>query len=187
MRLSALLLALVLSPVASDAELRGSSVPVGAAAPTDYRMDRFRAPVPDAVAGAKTISTEQARHLLEGGAVFVDVLRAARRPQGLPENTLWLPKKRLNIPGTLWLPDVGFGALSDELHAYFRTNLERSTGGNQDRIVVIYCLADCWMSWNAAKRAASYGYTAVHWYPEGTDGWGAAGYPLVESLPVPMD
>jgi hypothetical protein len=30
-----------------------------------------------------------------------------------------------------------------------------------------YCLADCWMSWNAAKRALSLGYSNVAWYREG--------------------
>ncbi len=33
------------------------------------------------------------------------------------------------------------------------------------------------MSWNAAKRAAAFGYRAVHWYPDGADGWQAAGLP----------
>ena len=43
------------------------------------------------------------------------------------------------------------------------------------RLLVIYCQADCWMSWNAAKRALSYGYPNVAWYPDGTDGWERAG------------
>ncbi|MEA1648849.1 hypothetical protein UAJ10_07440 [Nitrospirillum sp. BR 11164] len=34
------------------------------------------------------------------------------------------------------------------------------------------------MSWNATKRAAGYGYTNVAWYPDGVDGWRAAGLPL---------
>ena len=42
------------------------------------------------------------------------------------------------------------------------------------------------MSWNAAKRALSYGYSRVYWYPEGTDGWAAAGGELTEATPVPM-
>jgi rhodanese-related sulfurtransferase len=41
------------------------------------------------------------------------------------------------------------------------------------------------MSWNAAKRALSYGYTDVAWYPEGTDGWAFAGLPLVDAQPEP--
>ena len=42
------------------------------------------------------------------------------------------------------------------------------------------------MSWNAARRALAYGYDQVIWYPEGTDGWRAAGLPLVPAQPVPM-
>ena len=42
------------------------------------------------------------------------------------------------------------------------------------------------MSWNAAKRAISYGYSNVHWYPEGTDGWAEAGLPLAGAEPVPV-
>jgi rhodanese-related sulfurtransferase len=41
------------------------------------------------------------------------------------------------------------------------------------------------MSWNAAKRALSYGYTHVFWYPQGTDGWRTQGYPTAELQPEP--
>jgi rhodanese-related sulfurtransferase len=41
------------------------------------------------------------------------------------------------------------------------------------------------MSWNAAKRVLSYGYSNVAWYPDGTDGWERAGLPLVEAQPEP--
>jgi hypothetical protein len=33
------------------------------------------------------------------------------------------------------------------------------------------------MSWNATKRAVGYGYAQAFWYPEGADGWIAAGEP----------
>ncbi len=49
--------------------------------------------------------------------------------------------------------------------------------------VILYCLANCWMSWNAAKRALSLGYSNVAWYREGTDGWSGAGLPLEEATP----
>ena len=32
------------------------------------------------------------------------------------------------------------------------------------------------MSWNAAKRALSWGYSNVAWYPDGTDGWRTPGF-----------
>jgi rhodanese-related sulfurtransferase len=41
------------------------------------------------------------------------------------------------------------------------------------------------MSWNAAKRILTYGYSNVAWYPEGTDGWERAGLTLTESQPEP--
>jgi PQQ-dependent catabolism-associated CXXCW motif protein len=71
------------------------------------------------------------------------------------------------------------------MESYFRTNLERISDGDRGKILIFYCLKDCWMSWNAAKRAQSFGYTRINWYPEGTDGWEAAGLPLEENRPVP--
>ena len=40
------------------------------------------------------------------------------------------------------------------------------------------------MSWNAAKRALTYGYTNVSWFPDGTDGWQEIGLPVVDVKPV---
>ena len=71
------------------------------------------------------------------------------------------------------------------LEQYFRTQLSGATKRRSDIPIVFYCLADCWMSWNAAKRAASWGYKQVYWYRDGTDGWEAAKLPLVEAKPVP--
>jgi PQQ-dependent catabolism-associated CXXCW motif protein len=56
-----------------------------------------------------------------------------------------------------------------------------------DQPIVIYCLADCWMSWNAVKRAASYGYTKLYWYRDGTDGWSDAGLPVEPAREIPQD
>jgi rhodanese-related sulfurtransferase len=41
------------------------------------------------------------------------------------------------------------------------------------------------MSWNAAKRALSLGYSNVAWYPEGTEGWTFFDLPTQESQPEP--
>ena len=154
--------------------------------PSDYRRSEFRAPVPCTLAGASVVSTEALRRLVEQESpVLVDVLPSPRRPEGLAEDAIWLPPARRNIPGSVWLPNIGFGDLPVEEEAYLRANLERLTGGERSRRVVIYCLADCWMSWNAARRLVGWGYTSIIWYPLGSDGWEAAGLPLVEALPVP--
>ena len=70
----------------------------------------------------------------------------------------------------MWLPDTGYGKLAATTEDYLRRGLVRATAGNTAALVVVYCQADCWMSWNAAKRIPAYGYSSVAWYPEGTDG-----------------
>ena len=153
--------------------------------PSGYRMSEYRAPVPCTLAGATVVTTEALRLKIEHDRpLLVDVLPSPRRPEGLPKGTPWLPPVRRSIPGTVWLPNTGFGELPIEEETYLRANLERLTGGDRSHPLVIYCLADCWMSWNAARRVVEWGYRSVIWYPDGTDGWGAAGLPLAESSPV---
>lgn len=155
--------------------------------PADYRMDDYRAPTPATIAGGKALTTAELQQLLEADhVVVIDVLPLQSRPEGLPKGTLWMPKSRHNIPASVWLPEVGRGALNREVEAHFRGHLQRLTQGDHARGLVFYCLADCWMSWNAAKRAIAYGYTSVYWYRDGTDGWTAAGLPTALSQPVPM-
>jgi PQQ-dependent catabolism-associated CXXCW motif protein len=154
--------------------------------PPGYRLDDYRAPVPATVAGGKAIGTAEAEALWRRhGALFVDVLGTPRRPEKLPVDALWKPLPRRDIPGSLWLPDVGRGALSVALDAYFRTSLARATRGDKAAPIVFYCLADCWMSWNATRRAASYGYVRLYWYRDGTTGWEASALPTKETTPEP--
>ncbi len=88
------------------------------------------------------------------------------------------------MPGSIWLPDTGYGALAPVMQQYFEHGLEQASGGNRDRMLVFYCLANCWMSWNAAKRAIALGYRHVAWYPDGTDGWAADHLPLEPRTPL---
>jgi PQQ-dependent catabolism-associated CXXCW motif protein len=50
---------------------------------------------------------------------------------------------------------------------------------------VVFCRADCWMSWNAARRLASQGIRHVRWLAEGIEGWHDSGARLVPATPVP--
>ncbi len=153
--------------------------------PAGYRTKDYRAPTPAGLAGAEVITTADAERLWSGKtAVFVDVLPRAPRPANLPPGTIWRDKPRLNIPGSIWLPDTGYGELAPATQEYLSTNLERATGGDRTRPLVIYCLRDCWMSWNAAKRILSMGYAHVAWYPDGTDGWTDKLLPVVEAEPA---
>jgi PQQ-dependent catabolism-associated CXXCW motif protein len=137
-----------------------------------YRISRYRAPVPETVPGGTRIHFEDVERLVKDkGALLIDAAPAEGAGPD-PETGEWrLTRKRENIPGSHWLADVGKGTLSASMDLYFKSNLDRLTRGDKSHPIIIYCLADCWMGWNAVKRAASYGYTSLFWYPEGTDGW----------------
>ena len=156
------------------------------AEPDGYRLEDYRAPTPATLRGARVIGTDEAETIWRShSASFVDVLPRPPRPRNLPEGTLWRDTPRANIPGSIWLPDTGYGELAPSMAGYFSKGLDKATSGDRTRALVLYCLANCWMSWNAAKRALSLGYSDVVWYPEGTDGWLAAGLPLQPAEPEP--
>src|SRR5262249_8600591 len=151
-----------------------------------YRHDTYRAPTPRTLQGARVVGTSEAAELWKSRvAIFIDVMPHPPRPPGLPPGTIWRDKTRLNIPGSFWLPDTGYGELATSTVDYCRRGLEAATAGDLGRTVVFYCLRECWMSWNAAKRAIGLGYADVVWYPEGTDGWQSAGLPVEEGRPAP--
>lgn len=154
--------------------------------PTGYRLDEYRAPTPATLAGAKTLTTKEAEALWrDKTAVFVDVMPLPPRPANLPPGTLWRTPPRDSIPGSLWLPNVGYGEIAPEMDAYFRRGLAEATRNEPSHPLVIFCMRACWMSWNAAKRAMGYGYTSIYWFADGTDGWREAGLPLERLQPIP--
>jgi PQQ-dependent catabolism-associated CXXCW motif protein len=149
--------------------------------PQGYRMDDFRSPVPATLKGAKVLSGDGAADLWNtNAATFIDVFPQAPKPKNLPAGTFWRDPSHRSIEGAHWLPNVGYGALPQDVEAYFRASLERLSKGNRGAPLVFFCLKDCWMSWNAAKRALEFGYTNVMWFRDGTDGWQELGYPLVD-------
>ena len=149
-----------------------SSAAFSAEEPSSYRMDHYRGPVPETLAGATVVNDQQAHRVWKDGkTAFIDVLPRPPKPEGLPKGTIFREKPRHSIPGAIWLPNVGYGAIHETVDAYFRAGLRHATDDDLDHPVLFFCLAECWMSWNAAKRALAYGYTNVLWYPEGTDGW----------------
>jgi PQQ-dependent catabolism-associated CXXCW motif protein len=154
--------------------------------PEGYRTDAYRAPVPATLSGARVVTTVEVEAIWRAGtAAFIDVLPRPPKPANLPAGTIWRDKPRLDIPGSLWLPDTGYGKLAAATEDYLKRGLARASGGDKSKLLVMYCQASCWMSWNAAKRALSYGYSNVAWYPEGTDSWEAAKLPVAEAQPEP--
>jgi PQQ-dependent catabolism-associated CXXCW motif protein len=155
------------------------------AEPDSYRQSEYRAPTPVTLKGARVLTTEEAAAMWRAGAAaFIDVLPQVPRPKNLPADVVWRDKSRFDIPGSLWLPDTGYGELAPVMLDYFRRGLDKALAV-RPRPLVFYCLKDCWMSWNAAKRALALGYADVAWYPEGSDGWAAAGLPSEKRAPEP--
>ncbi|TPN70054.1 PQQ-dependent catabolism-associated CXXCW motif protein [Mesorhizobium sp. B1-1-1] len=169
------------------ASLMGLAEPTRAgeiAEPRGYRMDDYRAPVPPTLQGARVVTTAEAEALWRAKkAVFFDVMPNTPKPTNLPAGTIWRDKVRKDIPGSTWLANVGYGAISQETTSYFRQGLEAKAGTDRSRAILFYCMTNCWMSWNAAKRAIEWGYSSVIWYPLGADGWEGANLPLEVKRP----
>lgn len=155
--------------------------------PSDYRLSDYRGPVPVTVAGASVIETpQQLQDLLKAKnlPVLFDVYPAPPRPENIAPTDLWIEPRRETLPDATWLANVGMGVLTPPLEALFKQQLMQHTQGDKDHVVVIFCEPQCWHSWNAAKRAASFGYPNIYWYRQGVDGWRKANLPLQQKEPV---
>lgn len=152
--------------------------------PDGYHMEPYRSPVPDTVPGASVVHSADLMVLVSTGrAQPIDVLPAPRRPESMRPDMPWLPQSHIAISGSLWWPEAGLGVLPAQAESLMR---QRLAALPPDRLIVFYCRADCWLSWNAARRAAAMGFT-VAWYPDGIEAWSAAGL-LTEAIkPDPLE
>jgi PQQ-dependent catabolism-associated CXXCW motif protein len=130
----------------------------------------MRGPTPTTLNGAVVIDLAGLEALLPEQPVLLDVGPADQRPQGFPNDRLWLPTHR-SIPGAVWLPGAGQAALDAGREQAFYGRIEELTQGDRSRPIVTFCLPQCWGSWNAGKRLVMEGYTGVHWFPAGIEGW----------------
>jgi quinoprotein dehydrogenase-associated probable ABC transporter substrate-binding protein/PQQ-dependent catabolism-associated CXXCW motif protein len=159
------------------ATLEGEAGPAAGtvAEPEGYRLENYRAPVPATLRGATVLtSPAEVEALMRSGEkpVLLDVLPLQPRPADRPEGSVWVEPTHDTIPGSVWLPNVGFGYVPEDTLRYFEESLDKLAGGDKAKALVFYCDPDCWMSWNAAKRAVEeFGYTNVYWYPGGAKGW----------------
>lgn len=153
--------------------------------PQGFHGEPYRSPVPETLTGATVLDLAGLQEWRAQGAVLIDVMPQVRKPENLPEGTLWRQPSHYTIPGAVWLPDTGYDRLAPQAEAAFYAALDRLSGGDRTAPLVFFCKADCWMSWNAAKRAVQNGHTRVGWFPEGTDAWLAEGEDLAPATPLP--
>ncbi|WP_343613725.1 rhodanese-like domain-containing protein [Novosphingobium sp.] len=148
-----------------------------------YRISHYRGPVPAPPEGVARISPAAMARMARQ-ALLIDVLPAEGGHRD--ERGTWhLARPRPSIPGAHWFPEAGRGVPEPAIARWFARGVARLTRGDRQRMIVTFCLADCWMSWNAARRLHALGYTNVHWLAEGTDGWRELGLPLVDAVPEP--
>lgn len=175
------LLSWVSLAIAADSE----GGPADFDAASGYRISRYRSPVPADVPGGTRVGVDEVDQLVkERSAILLDVMPS--EGAGLiAETGQWATKRHDNIPGSVWLPDVGRGQLDVRLQHYLQDHLTRLTGGDKARALIVYCQSDCWMGWNAVQRIARLGYSQIYWYPDGVDGWRDWDRTFAPAVPVP--
>ena len=163
--------------------------PTPVAEPGGYWTGPTNSPVPATLTGATVITSAHRLDILlhHRHPALIDVSSAPRRPDNMAPGAPWLPLPHHAIPRTLWIPGPGAGEIPAPVESFFRQQLAKATNNDPTRPVVIYCHKSCWLSWNAAKRAVSYGYQHVYWYRDGIEGWKAAGLAtaVIEPLVAP--
>jgi PQQ-dependent catabolism-associated CXXCW motif protein len=87
-----------------------------------------------------------------------------------------MPPPHPVIPGSLWVAGAGAGVIEPHVEKLYKQRLAEATSNDLSHPIVVYCHERCWLSWNAAKRAIRYGYRKVYWFPDGIEGWRAAGF-----------
>jgi PQQ-dependent catabolism-associated CXXCW motif protein len=137
--------------------------------------------LPATIAGGQVAPTESVAALLKSRhVVLLDVSPAPKRPPHASPSAPWLPLPHQDIPGSVWIPGAGEGAVAPALALHLAQVMDRLTGGRADTPIVVYCHPDCWMSWNAARRLVWLGYRRVYWDPDGIEGWARSGRQLAK-------
>lgn len=147
-----------------------------------YRIARYRSPVTLDPAPAMRLSLHDALALdPERDALFIDVMPVEGGVRDSGSGVWRQSQSHFTISGAQWHPEAGRAPSDQDLWQALET---AARGAVPDKPVVLFCRADCWMSWNAARRLAALGLANVWWFAEGTDGWHGAGRRLVIAEPV---
>jgi PQQ-dependent catabolism-associated CXXCW motif protein len=145
--------------------------PVNVPEPDGFHTGPQQGYTPPTLKGAVVLDIDGLdRVVAEARPVLIDVALADRRPAGMAPDKPWLPAHR-SIPGAVWMPNAGAAPLDPAHEALFLVRVADLTGGDRTKPIVTFCHPDCWGSWNAGKRLVQAGYTAVHWFPAGIEGW----------------
>lgn len=139
----------------------------GVQATAQLHNGAFHGPTPTTLPGGQVITTKGVVELVLGQSmpyVLVDVLGAQQTlPGALPASYAAQP-----------------GSFNDQVQQQFANQLAQATQGRKDVPIILYCQSTyCWMSYNAALRAANAGYTNILWYRGGLEAWQSVGLPTM--------
>lgn len=128
---------------------------------------QLHAPTPTSIPGGRVVDTRTLAAWMQGG-------------QGQKPLLFHVLGSPVHIPGALQATPAGQGgSFDDQVQAQFGSYLKQTSGGDQSRPMVFYCLSShCWMSYNAALRAIHMGYRQVFWYRGGIEAWQQARLPV---------
>lgn len=150
-----------------------------------YRIARYRSPIRTDPRPAPHLSLSAALALEPGrDALFVDVMPVEGGVRDPATGQWTLSEEHLTIPGAEWYPETGRAPVDGDLWRALETRVRAARRKGPHYPVILFCRADCWMSWNAARRLAESGIDNIWWLAEGTDGWHAAGRELEAAHPV---
>jgi PQQ-dependent catabolism-associated CXXCW motif protein len=136
------------------------------------RSQRVNDITPGELPGITTVGTRELATLLKSATPprLIDV--SANPPEALPSAlSLWNGGQAFDAQATDAEYDARFRALLALL------------APEQSQPVVFYCVSrNCWLSANAAQRAAVAGWRQVRWYRGGLEAWRAAGLPTAPPI-----
>ncbi|NEU13206.1 rhodanese [Methylobacterium sp. BTF04] len=145
--------------------------PVNLPEPEGFHTGVQQGYTPPTLTGAMVLDIDGLDALMaQAEPVLIDVALADRRPAGMAADKPWLPAHR-TIPNAVWMPNAGAAPLDPAHEALFLERVAELTGGDKAKPIVTFCHPDCWGSWNAGKRLVQQGYSRVHWFPTGIEGW----------------
>lgn len=125
---------------------------------------------PKTLGGAAVVDLAAVEALMVEKPLLLDVGPAARKPENLPSDRLWLPAHR-SIPNAIWMPGAGVAPLDAAREQVFYDRIGELVQGDKTKPIVVFCRSDCWGGWNAGKRLVTKGYTSIRWFPAGLDAW----------------
>jgi PQQ-dependent catabolism-associated CXXCW motif protein len=157
------------APASLDALMDWERQDMGVRPEPHLHTGEMHGPTPNQIPGAQLITTKGLLPLL--------------REQNVPVRLFDVLGAQVGLPGAIpavWASRPG--SFDDATQARLAQTLRSATGGRRDVALVFYCGGpQCWMSYNAALRAARLGYPNVMWYRGGLEAWHHAGQVVVDA------